>query len=341
MSQTLVGSPKDQIQGEGAISVRNLTVNFEQRSRFPRAKSSVVHAITDLSFNVVRNECLAVVGESGSGKTTLGRCIAKLQTPTSGQIMYEGRDINALKGEDLINYRRRVQMIFQDPYESLNPRQDVFTAISYTIRFLLGKNDPAELQKMVKAILEEVGLDPVVAMHRYPHQLSGGERQRVGIARAIACDPELLVADEPLTMLDAAQRLNVLRLLSDIKKRRGLTLFLITHDLASARLISNRTMLMYFGKQLEVGPTKTVLQRPFHPYLDLVKMATPSLSVTKGIVSEEATRLENPAEVGCIFRPRCRYATEICKTTEPKLLELSDNHYAACHNPLNMEKAGS
>ena len=230
-------------------------------------------------------------------------------------------------------------MVFQDPYECLNPRQTVYSMVSMPIRYLLGLKNDSEIQQMVRGLLEEVRLNPSETMNKYAHQLSGGERQRVNIAKALAPNPKILLLDEPITMLDAAQRLNVLHLLSSLKKKRNLTMLMITHDLASSKVISDRIIVMYLGKEVETGPINDVLARPYHPYVELMRESMPSLKSLEENPAEIQRvpwrRIEETVTAGCIFRPRCKYATEVCKTVDPKLEEKSRLHLAACHNPLN------
>ena len=318
-------------QGRGSalpiLSVRNLGVKF-------RSAKSVIDAVSDVSFDVFESEILSIVGESGSGKTTVARCLAKLLEPTSGSDTYHGQDVTTIRGEALKRYRRDVQIVFQDPFESLNPRQDVLTMVSAPIRYLLKESDNSKAQEMVAKVVEEVGLNPSEVMSRYPHQLSGGQRQRVSIARALASNPKLLVADEPITMLDAAQRLNVLSLLWGLKQSRGISVILITHDLASARLLSDRTAVLFRGKMFEYGRTDDVVQEPLHPYTNLIIRSAPG---TKADVQKTSpqTRVEayqRPKE-GCIFRPLCDRATDVCGEAQPELSETLPTHFVSCYHP--------
>lgn len=328
------------------LDVSNLRVEFTKLRSALRRTWSTINAIDGVSFQVYQSEVLSVVGESGSGKTTLAKCILGLIAPTTGSIKYNGIEVTKLKGKELKDYRRSVQVIYQDPFESLSPRLDVYTTLSIPIRRLTDETDEARITEIVNRLLSEVGLDPKETIHKLPHQLSGGERQRINIARALAPNPKLLIADEPITMLDASQRLNILSLLSQLKAKRVFTMLLITHDLASAKITSDRTAVMYSGKLVEIGPTHAMLSRPHHPYTELILSATPRLTestqaakealyaaaYTSGIEESEGTR------AGCVFAPRCKYVTEICKSVEPLLLAKSTSHFAACHNALNFEK---
>jgi oligopeptide/dipeptide ABC transporter ATP-binding protein len=308
--------------------------------------------VDNVNFEIRESEVFSLVGESGSGKTTTARCIMALASATAGSILYQGRDIKSFKGKSKRDYRRQVQVIYQDPYGSLNSREDVFTIVSTPIEQLTGVRDGGKLEDAVASLLVEVGLDPRESMYKFPHQLSGGERQRVNIARALAPRPKLLIADEPVTMLDASQKLVVLSLLMDLKKTRNLTILLITHDLASARAMSDRTAIMYRGKIVEVGPTGSILSKPNHPYTQLILESTPRIgntillsAATDPAMEKELEKWqENQAneaigERGCVFLPRCGYSAQICKDVEPPLEEKSSLHLAACHRPLNVSRA--
>jgi peptide/nickel transport system ATP-binding protein len=333
MSQILVNQ-------DALLRISHLSVTFTKDHGTFRRWKSTVEAVKDISLEIHESEIVAVVGESGCGKTTLARSVVKFVEPTGGSILYQGIDVSSFKINSLMRYRRDVQMVFQDPYESLNPRQDVFRAISNPIRYLLGEKDRSRIQEMVENLMKEVGLDPARFSHRLPHQLSGGERQRVSIARALATDPKLLIADEPTTMLDAAQRFGILHLLSELRSKRKLAVLLITHDLATAKALASRMYVMYLGQLVEMGSTRELISRPHHPYLELILQSSPSLD--KSLEKEDprmrdhASTLEDSwnVQAGCIFRPRCKYATAICSESRPELREKSDLHYAACHNPL-------
>jgi oligopeptide/dipeptide ABC transporter ATP-binding protein len=323
-----------------ALQIKNLRVVFTKTSGAFGSRVIEVRAIDNFSLDLRRSEVLSIVGESGSGKTTLLRCIMKLHDPTSGSIVYNGADLTKITGgRKLLDFRREVQMVFQDPYECLNPRQTVYAMISMPIRYLLGEKDESKIEQMVSDLLEEVSLKPSETLSKFAHQLSGGERQRVNIAKALAPNPRVLLLDEPITMLDAAQRLNILHLLSELRKKRDLTLLMITHDLASSKVISDRIVVMYLGKEVEIGPVNEVLEKPYHPYVELIRESMPSLKSLDQNPAEVSTvpwrRIEEIVTEGCVFRPRCKYATEVCKTVDPRLEEKSRTHLAACHNPLN------
>ncbi|MHB8700124.1 MAG: ABC transporter ATP-binding protein [Nitrososphaerales archaeon] len=334
MSQVSLAKQFDEKSEDIVLSVRGLSVDFKGRK-------GTVHALRNVSFDVFESDILSIVGESGSGKTTVARCIARLTRPTSGSIMHNNVDVSSLKGKSLFEYRKAVQMIFQDPFESLNPKQDVFTAISAPIQYLLGEKNQTVLYTAVTRLLEEVGLEPERVMYRYPHQISGGERQRVSIARALAPNPKVLIADEPITMLDSAQRLNVLSILRDLRTKRNLTIVMITHDLASAKLLSNKIIVLYRGNVIEACKTESILSSPHHPYTELILASMPDLNLPKTDVEVPSAEWGDVSVLpskGCIFRPRCKYATSICTDVEPELSEKSPGHIAACHNALNIGK---
>jgi peptide/nickel transport system ATP-binding protein len=346
MSQVRLGVEQkgfpDGRQGEPLLQLNDLTVGFMKIKGLLGSGSSIFTAVDHVRFSIFESEFISLVGESGSGKTTIARCITLLTRPSSGSITYRGKDIAKLKGEDLVNYRREVQIVYQDPFESLNPRQDVFSIVSAPIRHLLGEKKKSVLVNQVSDLLTEVGLDPAIALHKYPHQLSGGERQRVNVARALAARPKLLIADEPITMLDATQRFNILTLLMKLKETRNLTLLMITHDLPSAQLVSDRTVVIYLGKIVEHGSTRDVIQNPLHPYVELIMSSIPR---TAWLSEQSSTKLqelsiEESMSVlrGCSFTPRCKYALPMCKTTVPLLEEKKKNHYASCHNPINVQR---
>jgi oligopeptide/dipeptide ABC transporter ATP-binding protein len=342
MSQVQLKGEQEEILGTQLplLEVTDLRVKFKKNSGIICGGQSVVNAVDGVSFQLKASEIACIVGESGSGKTTVANCILRLIQPDSGSIKFKGVEVTKLAGRQLHEYRKEVQIIYQDPFESLNPRNDVFTTVSYPIRFLTGLSQREEIYELVRKLLEEVGLDSNEVMHRYPHQLSGGQRQRINIARALASNPKLLVADEPITMLDAAQRLNILSLLYELKVKRNLTVLMITHDLASARLVSEKIIVMYLGKVVEYGPTDSILSQPHHPYVELLLKASPSaksqsFNADEYLYStiEESSALTN----GCIFRPRCKYAQSKCESVVPTLEEKTRGHYAACHFSLNLE----
>jgi oligopeptide transport system ATP-binding protein len=323
------------------LSVRDLKVTYvKEKGQFLKRKF-LIKALDNVSLDVYPTESVAVVGETGSGKTTLARCIMGLTKPDKGTILFEGRDASRLRGEKLRAHMQRVQIIYQDPYESLNPLQDVYSIVSTPIKFLAHKKNRDKIHEMVSTVLSDVGLEPDEIMHRYPHQLSGGQRQRVNIARALAPQPELLIADEPITMLDAEQRINILNLLKSLKEKRKLTVLMITHDLASARLMSDKIFVMYMGKIVEQGRAKEIISHPRHPYVELIRVSAPRIKVSKDALTKSSLDEIPPMDEnaypsrGCVFHPRCKYATEECQEVEPKLTESEPGHSYACYHPVN------
>jgi oligopeptide/dipeptide ABC transporter ATP-binding protein len=321
--------------GNAVLEAVHLNVFFK-RFGSARKNEPFIKAVDDVSFRVLESEFISVVGESGSGKTTLARCIMGLTPPTSGSVNCFGL---ILDGREHIRFRdhwKNVQIVYQDPYESLNPRHDVFRIVSLPIRRLEGVKD-STLRHRVEDLLTEVGLDPSFYMHRLPHQLSGGERQRISIARALAPNPKLLIADEPITMLDATQRRGILTLLAHLKSKRNLTVVMITHDLLSASAVSDRVLVMYLGRIVESGPKNAVMSRPHHPYTRLVLDSSPRLNKSRNSSEAQVGTLGKRAANGCAFAPRCAYSTQICMQQVPQLLEKTPSHLASCHNPLNLE----
>jgi peptide/nickel transport system ATP-binding protein len=341
MSQVQLGSKESETDGQThapLLSLTNLAVHFKSKVGTLNRKENTIRAVDGVSFTVQKSDLVAIVGESGSGKTTLARCILGLTRPTSGSIVFNGKDTTKMKGGEMKDYRRSVQIIYQDPFESLTPRLNVYDTLAIPLKELLSMKNAEEIGARIRALLDEVGLDPGEVMYRYPHQLSGGQRQRVNIARALAPDPKLLVADEPITMLDAAQRLNILYLLSNLQKKRDLTVLLITHDLGSARLICEKMMVMYLGKIVEAGDTQVILSKPHHPYVELILNAMPSLTSKNPYENQQLTWIEDSTNLrrGCVFQPRCKYSLAICKEEMPQLTQKAPSDSAACHNPINV-----
>ncbi|MHB8567497.1 MAG: oligopeptide/dipeptide ABC transporter ATP-binding protein [Nitrososphaerales archaeon] len=320
------------------LKVGNLSVTFSKEFGFLGRRTRTTNAVDNVSFELFPNETLSLVGESGSGKTTIARCISALATPTSGSVLYNGEDVTKISGSKLLAYRKEVQIIFQDPFGSLSPFQNVFSVVATPIRRLVGERDHEKISKRVLELLDEVGLEPNEIVQKLPHQLSGGERQRVNIARALASQPKILVADEPVSMLDASQRLNTLYLLMELQARHNLSILMITHDLATSKVMRGRTAVLYLGKLVEIGSTEGVLTGPHHPYTELLISAAPRTKfLTESPVEVPASTIEKSEGLvgGCVFRNRCKYATQVCIDVEPPLEQKSDNRTVACHNWLN------
>jgi len=303
-----------------------------------RRQVGVVHAVDGVSLAVRERETLGLVGESGCGKSTLGRALLRLSNLTSGQVVFDGQDISTLSRSQLRPLRRELQMVFQDPYASLNPRKRVGAILATP--FLIHKTlERSQIPGRVRQLLEVVGL-PAGAADRYPHEFSGGQRQRIGIARAIALEPRLIVADEPVSALDVSIQAQVINLFTALQEEFGLTYVIVAHDLSVVRQVSDRIAVMYLGKIVELGPAEDVCASPVHPYTEALLSAVP---IPDADVAARRERIVLAGDVpspinppsGCRFHPRCRYATEICETTEP-LLEphRGSEHVAACHHPL-------
>jgi oligopeptide/dipeptide ABC transporter ATP-binding protein len=303
--------------------------------RFPvRGSDRVVNALNGVSLTLGTGETLGIVGESGCGKSTLAKMLVRLDDPTSGRVLLDGEDITALRGGSLREKRRAIQMVFQDPYSSLNPRQRVGEIVSEVLHVhRITRGRPATRARVVE-LLDMVGLDPRFA-GRYPHEMSGGQRQRVGIARALAVDPRILLLDEPVSALDVSVRAEIMNLLVRLREELGLSYIFISHDVAMVRQISDRVAVMYFGRVVETGGWKDVLDAPLHPYTHALRDAVPvpDPEVAQPIEATVVGEVPDPARppAGCSFNPRCPLAEDDCREAIPALLAVRPEHSAACH----------
>jgi oligopeptide transport system ATP-binding protein len=316
------------------LRVKNLKKYFPIRRGVFQRHVGDVKAVDDVSFDIYKGETLGLVGESGSGKTTVGRTVLRLYEPTDGQVIFDNADLSGFKGDELRRMRRRMQMIFQDPYASLNPRMSVLGIVGEPLE-VFHIADREERKERVAELLEMVGLNPDM-MRRYPHEFSGGQRQRVGIARALALNPDLIICDEPISSLDVSIQAQVVNLLEDLQGRLGLTYLFIAHDLSMVRHISDRVAVMYLGKIVELTDRDSLYSNPLHPYTQALLSAIP---VPDPVVEEKRQRiilegdLPSPAHppTGCNFNTRCSRAQDICFQEEPEFIKVAEGHYCACH----------
>jgi oligopeptide transport system ATP-binding protein len=298
-------------------------------------KIADIKAVDGVSFDIFRGETLGLVGESGCGKTTTGRCILMLYRPTAGEIKYEGVDITKLKSSQLRPLRRKMQIIFQDPYGSLNPRMTAGSIIGEPIVIHNLAKSKKEYRERVESLLTEVGLNPYMA-DRYPHEFSGGQRQRIGVARALAVEPQFIVADEPVSALDVSIQAQVINLLEDLQDKRNLTFLFIAHDLSVVRHMSDRVVVMYLGLAMELTDRNTLYENPLHPYTKALLSAVP---IPDPVIEAKRERIILTGDVpsplhppsGCVFHTRCPIAIDICKTAIPEWREKDPGHWVACH----------
>ncbi len=317
------------------LEVQGLSKQFSVGNLFARGGRRKLHAVDDVSFSVFPGETLGLVGESGCGKSTLARCLVRLYDPSAGTLRFEGQDITHLGPRAMRPLRPRLQMVFQDPYASLNPRRRVGELIAEPLR-VHTTADQAQRAERVRELAALVGLS-AEHLQRFPHEFSGGQRQRIGIARALALSPRLVIADEPVSALDVSIQAQVINLLADLQERLGLTLIFIAHDLSVVRQVSTRTAVMYLGSIVELGLTDALYAAPAHPYTAALLAAVPRPTVVRGAVrpllqGDPPSPLDPPA--GCRFHPRCAAATERCRSERPLLREVGAGRSVACHFPL-------
>ena len=317
------------------LEVKNLVKRFESGGGWLGGKKQVVRAVNDVSFSVARGQSIGLVGESGCGKSTVARALLRLIEPDEGEVLFEGADLRHAGAAALRKLRQRIQIVLQDPYASLNPRRTVRQTLSEPL-FVHGLGSATEIEAKITQTIQEVGL-PVTALDRYPHEFSGGQRQRIGIARALVLDPDLIVADEPVSALDVSVQAQILQLLERLKRERGLSFVFVSHDLGVVRHFCDTVCVMYLGRIIEMGPTASVLDAPLHPYSRMLRDSSP--------VPDPAARItlnkiigEIPAPTnlppGCTFHPRCPHAQDDCTQRLPALAPLAANRSAACFHPL-------
>jgi peptide/nickel transport system ATP-binding protein len=311
------------------LSIEGLTVEYAVGGR-------TLSAVSDVSLTVDKGETLGLVGESGCGKSTLGRAVLQLRPPTGGKVTFDGTELTTLDREAMRRMRRRLQLIFQDPIASLNPRRCIGDIIAEPL-IIAGVTDKAERDRKVREVMIAVGLDPDNAIGRLPHEFSGGQCQRISIARALILEPEFVVCDEPVSALDVSIRAQILNLLEEMKRRYGLTLLFIAHDLAVVKAVSDRIAVMYLGKLCELSPTERLFEQPAHPYtallLEAIPVPDPTVRPATNLVAGEPPSPLDPPS-GCRFRTRCPRADARCAAEVPALREVTPGRFAACHHPL-------
>ena len=316
------------------LEVKDLVKHFPIGEGFFGQGKQVVHAVNGINFQIKRGETLGLVGESGCGKSTAGRTIIRLYEPTSGQIIFEGQDVTKAEGKDLLNLRRQMQMIFQDPYASLNPRMTVGDIVGEGLDIHNLATGQVRTDRIYE-LLEVIGLNPEHA-NRFPHEFSGGLRQRIGIARALSVNPRLIICDEPISALDVSIQAQIVNMLEELQEKLGLTYLFIAHDLSMVKHISHRIAVMYLGKIVELADSFELYKNPQHPYtqalLSAIPIPDPRVEATRKRIVVQGT-VPSPIDPpsGCYFRTRCLYAKAVCAEQDPQLKELGNNHVAACH----------
>jgi peptide/nickel transport system ATP-binding protein len=313
------------------LRVENLVMEF------PAKRGRVVHAVSGISFDIAKGETLGLVGESGCGKSTTGRAILQLPPPTSGSVVLNGEDLTAIDSATVRKRRTDMQMIFQDPISSLNPRRIIGDVVAEPLG-VWGPKDKDEQWEIVSKVLDLVGIDPDIARYKRPHEFSGGQCQRISIARALVLDPELIICDEPVSALDVSIQAQILNLLEDLKREIGLTLVFIAHDLAVVKNISDRVAVMYLGKMCEISESDELYATPAHPYTQLLLGSVPEPDPSIDVYAIEVVEGELPSPLappsGCRFRTRCPRASDVCTTDEPLMRRVGADHFVACHHPL-------
>lgn len=328
---------------DALLEIRDLKMHFPiYEGVFVRKETARVRAVDGLTFNIERGETLGLVGESGCGKSTTGRAILQLYTPTAGEVVFDGKDLCKMSPKELHEQRRNLQMIFQDPYASLNPRMTVNDIISEPLK-VHKLASGVKAQRRVQELMEIVGLDPRF-IRRYPHEFSGGQRQRIGIARALACNPKFIVCDEPISALDVSIQAQIMNLLEDLQQEFGLTYLFIAHDLAAVRHISTRIAVMYLGNMVELATGEDLYERPSHPYtralISAVPIPDPEVEETREriVLQGDVPSPINPPS-GCVFHTRCPFAWERCKKDKPAFHDIGDGHFVRCHLVEEPERA--
>ena len=323
----------EKASGDVVLEVRNLTKRYPVKGGLFGKAKSYVHALEDVSFDVHKGETFAIVGESGCGKSTTGKCVLRLTEPTGGTVTLDGSDFTALKGEALTEARKKMTLIFQDPYSSLNPRMTVADIIGEPIDIAKTYKTKAERDARVEEVMREVGLD-LSYKYRYPHEFSGGQRQRIGIARAIVLEPEVVICDEPVSALDVSVQAKVINLLEELQEHRGLAYIFISHDLSVVKHISDTVMVMYLGHMMEKASKQELFAEPLHPYtkalLDVIPQIKHERIQDKKILQGDVPSPTNPP-AGCVFHTRCAQCMKVCCERAPEAREVRPGHVCACH----------